>query len=156
MVDPDPFSYRSKVSKPVSGSIERQIGEIVATLRAQHEDIGELKVSIAAMTKDQRESVHDRRNQQQIMTSKLEALERTTTSQNEILRQATSAQHQANNERLESLTREIASLKDPVGQFVSIRKRAGTIAMVFVGICSVVWTLAQPIYSFFVTKFFSH
>jgi Flp pilus assembly protein TadB len=123
--------------------MERQVGEITGTLRAFHEDLGELKSTMTSLADSQREAAADRRFQQQLITQRLENLERTTSNQ-----------HSDNSHALQRLTDELTGLKEPVGQFISIRKRAGTVLMIVLGVGSVVWTLAEPIYQFLVARFF--
>jgi septal ring factor EnvC (AmiA/AmiB activator) len=130
---------------PFTGSIERQIGELTATLQALKEDLGEVRAAIEKLAESQQESAEDRRSQQQIVQSRLEILERTTTSQ-----------HRDNIEKADRMANEIAMLKAPVDQFVSIRKRAAAVTMLLIGACSIVWTLAAPVYNFVVTRLFSH
>lgn len=145
MVDPRKVSLRPKAFEPVSGSIERQLGEVVATLRAFHEDLGEVRQSIQALDTLQRDSALDRRTQQQIVMSRIETLERTT-----------SDQHRANTQVLSDLRTELITLKEPVGQWVDVRKRAASILLVATGVCSVLWTLSEPIYRFLVEKLLGH
>lgn len=154
MVDTPAVPRRPKAPEPVavSGSTDRQIGEIVATLRAQHDDIGEIKDAIFSINQQQRESTHDRRNQQQVIQTRLDTLERTQTEQ----ARTQAERHQANTDALTKLASELTKLQDPVSDYVSLRKRAATFVMVLGGIGGVIWTLAEPIYSFFVSKIFGH
>jgi hypothetical protein len=145
MVDLDPFSNRPRPrgGPTVTGSIERQIGEIVGAQRAVHEDIMELKDGVASIAREQRESAADRRTQQQVLSARLENLERTTAER-----------HQANAQLLSTLKADVAEMKDPIGQFVSMKKRAGAIGMAAIAFAGFTWTLAEPIWNFFVTKLF--
>lgn len=145
MVDSTPFSYDPRArGNAVNVSIERQMGEIVATVRAFQEDLSELKSYVQQLDRTQRESARDRRSQQQVVMARLEALERTT-----------STQHETNTGKLEQLTKEVAALKDPVDDFVTLRKRIGTITAAVLSIAGVAWMLGQPIYNLLINRIFS-
>lgn len=145
MVDSPQVPRRPPAREPVviSGSTDRQIGEVVATLREQRENIAEIKESIEVLANVQR-------NQQDGIRARLELLERTQHEQTRVQTE----RHQANTDALTKLTTEVTGLKDPVSAFVSLRKRAGTSIMVLGTVISVIWMLAQPIYTFLLTRLF--
>lgn len=129
----------------MADSIQRQLGEITATLRAFREDLGELKTGFGNLAREQKSSAVDRSRQQQIIVNRIEAIERTT-----------AGQHATNTQKLELLTSEIAAVKEPVSQFVSMRRRlSATLVAVSTGV-GLMWTLSEPIYQFFVSKLFGH
>lgn len=146
MVDPDPFSKRSGAARRVSrlnASTERLIGEMVATTRGLADDVAEMKETVARVASEQQNSANERRNQQLVVSNRIDALERITADQ-----------HKMNSQILSEVKTELSGMRDPVSQFVSIRKRAGAIVMVLIGISSVIWTLSQPVYNFLIVRLF--
>lgn len=146
MVDSNSFSKRSRAvrrSTSLSVSTERLIGEMVATTRGLAEDIADMKHTISLVAAEQQQSSTERRNQQLVVSNRIDALERITADQ-----------HKTNTQILSEVKAELTGMRDPVSQFVSIRKRAGAIVMVIIGVGSVLWTLSQPVYNFLIGRLF--
>lgn len=134
-------SFGAKERSSITDSVDRQLGEITATLTAVREDIAELKAGQAGLAKAQSASTGERRSQQQIVISRITAIENTTTSQ-----------HASNTAILATLKKDVADMKVPVGQFVSMRNKMGAM-FIFAGTTiGLIWTLAEPVYNFVVIK----
>ncbi len=141
MVDADPVPYCPVEDNPVTGSVDRQLGDIAATLRSFQEDIRELKDAHRSLTEERRRDSHALQRNQQALTSRMDAFERQAATQ-----------HESNVRRFEEMAKDIAAMKDPVAQFVGIRKRAGSFLVMVVSVIGVIWTLAEPIYQFVISK----
>lgn len=125
-------------------SVDRQLGEITATLRAFREDLVELKISVVEIAKAQSASSEDRRTQQLLITSRLDSVERTT-----------AGQHATNTQKLDTLAAEISAMKEPVAQFVAMRKRVGGIIVAATATVGFLWEFAEPLYNYLVSKLFT-
>jgi chromosome segregation ATPase len=134
--EPNESIYREQLAQ--------KLGEITATLQAFREDLGELKTSATKLANAQSASSNDRRTQQQVVISRIEAIERTT-----------SGQHITNTAKLDTLTAEIAAMKGPVGQYVNLRARISTIFLAAGSVVAILWAFAEPLYTYVVTKMFS-
>lgn len=136
--------FRPGGDTAASDSIERQLGEITGTLNAFRDDLGELKAGFVAISRAQGASSDDRRRQQQILISRIEAIERTASSQ-----------HASNTEKLTSLSTELVAMKEPVSQFVSLRRSILYFGVLASGLAGMAWTLAAPIYNYMVAHVFT-
>jgi len=136
--------FRFGADRSANDSIERQLGEITGTLQAFREDLGELKAGFTAISRAQGASSDDRRRQNQVIISRIEAIERTA-----------AGQHASNTEKLTTLSTEITAMREPVSQFVTMRKRMVSLGALSIGIVGVAWTLAAPVYNYLVAHIFN-
>lgn len=137
-----PFPFLSAKGRTDDG-LYHQLGEITATLAGFKEDLGELKTSVIGLARAQTTSANDRSRQQQIVISRIEAIERTT-----------AGQHASNTVKLDTLSAEITAMKQPVAEFVSMRRRFSTIVLAASAVVGFAWALAEPVYNFLIVKIF--
>lgn len=133
----------------------RQLGETVATMRSLGADMQEVKRSLREDLSDVKKTIETIRSQQIDAQRDREAQQRIVTEQIVKLRDLGEERHKANTDRLDKVQADIAEMKRPVSEFVSMKKRASAFVMVAVAVSGVLWTLAEPLYRFFVMKVFN-
>lgn len=124
-------------------SVYQQLGEITATLQAFREDLVELRTAVGKVAQAQNASATDRSAQNRVVITRIGAIERTT-----------SEQHKDNTAKLQAITDELAAMREPVSQFVSMRKRLSRLAALAFAGAAMAWALAQPVYNFIVARLF--
>ena len=126
----------------MSESIHRQLGEISATQRAFHEALNQIRDAIEKDADDRRRSDRERRENAGRLASRIDHLERRT-----------AMQHEANLASLRAMASDLASMKEPVAQLITIRNRMGRILLFAASAIGFIWTLAEPIYTHIILRF---
>lgn len=141
MVGTDPFSGRFPKISSVN-DIHRQLGEIVATNRATDERLREVKETLEQISDNAREAKEAAHVTENTLKARITALEHQSAHH-----------HEMNTRRLDSMAADLAALKTPVDQFVSLKKKVGMFLLVLTSIGSVLWMVAAPVWNVMVSRF---
>ena len=114
---------------------------MAASMEIVHRQLGELSVTTQRLTDDMR-SLHssvevlaqDRREGNTALQTKLLLNERTVAEQ-----------HRMNTDRLDAITKEVAAIKETVGEFQAIRKQIRWTLVIVATMATVVWPFIKPI-----------
>lgn len=129
------------MSGHTSGEIRQQVGEILATVRAldraQEDTKRSVERAVDSMQRDMSALKHEARNGQQVLQGKLEIA---------------GNKHTLMEQRLEKLEAAVDALKQPVEQWVSLRKRAIAFGLMAVSVIGVMWAIVQPLWGPFAQR----
>src|SRR4051794_5661730 len=96
--------------------IHRQIGEMIVTQQAFRETLQEVKAAIESGSIDRRSYEAELRRGHDLLSQRIVALEK-----------ASDEQHRRCADRFGTVTHDIAAMKEPVAQFITMRNRASRV-----------------------------
>lgn len=127
----------------MSDSLQQQMWEIIATQKTLSAELERTNRSIETLSRQRSANDAARRNADNAMTARIVALEKLGTMQ-----------HESNGQWQERMTATVAALKEPVYQFVNMKRNTWKVVTFCLAAIGVLWALVEPLYQSFVLHLF--
>ena len=126
------------------------------------DDIGSIREAIGSMTarlSSIEQWQRDRRTETRELNEQLRAdIQRMAISAETSYRdvamrlQAIESKQAEQKVQTDQIAADVATMRGPVAQFVSMRKSVARVSLFILSIASLLWVIAQPVYTFFTTR----